>query len=91
MEELIEILKNINITQTITIFIGLWFFYNRLHKKIDNLDKKIDKVDEKLTNRIDKLNEKVEDVDRRLCRIEGSLSNNGHCLFNQNHNNKKAE
>jgi len=44
-----------------------------------------------LWNRIDKLGDKVEDVDRRLCRIEGSLSTQGHCLFNQSYKEKKAE
>jgi hypothetical protein len=38
-----------------------------------------------------KLSSKVEDVDRRLCRIEGSLSSHGHCLFNQAHQEKKAQ
>lgn len=37
----------------------------------------------RLDRKIDKLGEKVEDIDRRLCRIEGSLSIHGHCLFNQ--------
>lgn len=45
-----------------------------------------------LNRRIDKLSDKVEDVDRRLCRIEGSLATQGHCLFHQsNQPEKKAE
>lgn len=40
---------------------------------------------------IKETNKKVEDIDRRLCRIEGSLSTHGHCLFNQSHKETKAE
>lgn len=65
-----------------------------LSKKIEKVDgelsNKIEKSDEKLIGKIDKLNEKVEDIDRRLCRIEGSLSTHGHCLFNQGTSDKKA-
>jgi hypothetical protein len=84
MEIFIELLKEINVAQIIVIFIGGWFFYNRLDKKIDT---RIDRVEE----RIDKLSEKVEDIDRRLCRIEGSLSTHGHCLFNQSKPEQKAQ
>lgn len=52
-----------------------------------NLSKKIDKTNE----RIDRLAEKVEDIDRRLCRIEGSLTTHGHCLFNQSKQEKKVD
>lgn len=45
----------------------------------------------RLDQKIDKLSDKVEDVDRRLCRIEGSLSSHGHCLFNQTQPDRKAE
>jgi len=43
-----------------------------------------------LNNRIDKLSEKVEDIDRRLCRIEGSLASQGHCLFTKSQSDHKA-
>lgn len=45
----------------------------------------------RLNEKIDKLSDKVEDIDRRLCRIEGSLATHGHCLFNQEKQEKKAE
>lgn len=45
----------------------------------------------RLDSKIEKLGEKVEDVDRRLCRIEGSLASQGHCLFSQKEGLKKAE
>ncbi len=34
-----------------------------------------------LWNRIEKLDDKVTDIDRRVCRMEGSLTTHGHCLF----------
>lgn len=79
MEQFITILQQINIGQLIAIGVMMWFFYNRLDQKIEKLEK-----------RIDRLSEKVEDIDRRLCRIEGSLATQGHCLFNQQQE-KKAE
>lgn len=87
MEIVIEILKEINIAQLIVIGYMVWFFYNRLDKKIDKMGERIDKMGE----RIDKLSEKVEDIDRRLCRIEGSLATKGHCLMEQSSIQRKAE
>ena len=83
-ETLIEIAKTLNIPQMILMGSMLWFFYNRLDKKLSD---RIDKLDKKF----DRLSEKVEDIDRRLCRIEGSLSIHGHCLFSQSKPEKKAE
>jgi hypothetical protein len=80
MDTLIELAKEINIGQIIVIGIMLWYGYNRLDLKVKDLGE-----------RIDKLGEKVEDIDRPLCRIEGSLSSHGHCLFNQAQSEKKAE
>lgn len=84
MEIFVELLKQINAAQILVILTGIWFFYNRL-------DKKIEKLDTKLSEKVEDLSEKVEDIDRRLCRIEGSLSTHGHCLFNQARPEKKAE
>lgn len=56
-----------------------------------SLESKIDRMENGLNTKIDKLTEKVEDIDRRLCRIEGSLATQGHCLFNQDKTQKKAE
>jgi len=85
MENLFLLLKEVNIAQIIILLFSLWFFYNRLDKKID------DKTD-KIESRIDKLESKIEDIDRRLCRIEGSLSTQGHCLYSQkNIPERKAE
>ncbi|MEN6512235.1 MAG: hypothetical protein ABFD00_10465 [Chloroherpetonaceae bacterium] len=64
---------------------------NSLTLRIEKLDAKIDGVENSLSQRIDKLGEKIEDVDRRLCRIEGSLATQGHCLFNQSKKEQKAE
>jgi hypothetical protein len=77
MESMTELLKQINIAQIFVILAGIWFFYTRLDSKMDK--------------RFTKLEEKVEDIDRRLCRIEGSLSTHGHCLFNQAKPEQKAE
>lgn len=71
MDIVIEFLKEINICQLVAMGMMFWFFYSRLDKKISDLDKR--------------LSSKIEDIDRRLCRIEGSLSIQGHCLFNQTH------
>lgn len=89
MQDLVtEFLKNINISQLIAIGGMFWFFYNRLNEKIEKSERELN---QELGARIDKLGDKVEDVDRRLCRIEGSLATQGHCLFNQTHQEKRAE
>lgn len=94
----IEFLNRINISQLIALGFMLWFFYNRLEKKIEMVDKKIDKLEEKVNDRFDKVDErfvrlenKVEDVDRRLCRIEGSLATQGSCLISRTCEERKAE
>lgn len=74
----IDFLKSVNIGQLVAMAIMLWFFYSRLDSKI-----------EKLSERIDKINDKVEDIDKRLCRIEGSLATQGHCLFHQQQKNEQ--
>ena len=33
----LELLKEINIAQIVIVFVGLWFFYNRLDNKIEKL------------------------------------------------------
>lgn len=97
MEPFIQLLKEVNIIQIFIIMSGVWYFYRRLDQKIekinDKLSKKIDDVDDSLSGKIDKLSDKVEDLDRRLCRIEGSLATQGHCLFSQSNQNpdKKAQ
>jgi len=86
MEQFIELLKEVNIVQIFIILIGFWVFYKRL-------DNKITKSTDSLSQRIDRLSEKVENIDKRLCRIEGSLQTQGHCLFGQSNQkqDKKAE
>jgi hypothetical protein len=84
-ETIIEFLKEINIGQLIAIAGMFWFFYSRL-------DNKMDERFNKLGDKVEKLEGKIEDIDRRLCRIEGSLATQGHCLFShQNQPEKKAE
>lgn len=63
-------------------FAGTWMM---MFYVIKQLDRRLDKMDKT----IETLCMKVEDIDRRLCRIEGSLSMHGHCLFKQQH--EKAE
>lgn len=102
-DQLVQFLHDINISQLISIGAMFWFFYNRLSNKIDvvtiRLDNKIDSVHNRLETKIDdvksylegksdKLGDKIEDIDRRLCRIEGSLATQGHCLVNQKHDHK---
>lgn len=90
LDWIFQLLKEVNIAQILIMFCGMWFFYNRLDSKIDKTHERIDRVEagigariDKTNERIDKLSEKVEDIDRRLCRIEGSLTTHGHCLFKQ--------
>ena len=100
-EFVLDCIQKANIVQLIAIAIMFWFFYSRLNAKIERLDSKlsdrIEKSENSLNEKIDKLDakfeklsDKVEDVDRRLCRIEGSLSMHGHCLFNQSKPEQKA-
>jgi SMC interacting uncharacterized protein involved in chromosome segregation len=53
---------------------------NDINERFETMDRKFDKVNE----RIDKLSERVDNIVQRLCRIEGSLATQGHCLFTQN-------
>ncbi|MBS0655671.1 MAG: hypothetical protein JSR46_07835 [Verrucomicrobia bacterium] len=75
-EAIVEFLKEINIGQLIAMAGMFWFFYTRLDSKMDK--------------RFEKLEAKVEDVDRRLCRIEGSLATQGHCLFSHHTQSEKV-
>lgn len=80
----IELAKEINLAHLVVIGLMFWFFYSRLNEKIE-------KNKQELKTDINKLSEKVEDVDRRLCRIEGSLATQGHCLFSQSQTKEKVQ
>jgi hypothetical protein len=81
---LIELSNQINIPQLLCIGLMFWFFYQRL-------DAKISDVDRRQSAKIEDLDKKINDIDKRLCRIEGSLSTHGSCLFNQNECVKKID
>ena len=89
IDAFIEHMKDMNISQIFVIFAGMWFLYNRLDKKITDLKGDIKSLEVELKGDIKELGVKIEDIDRRLCRIEGSLSTHGHCLFNQSKNDQK--
>ena len=90
MESFLEILKEINITQIIIIFAGMWFFYNRLDNKIDRVENRladrIDKVENSLNERIDRvensLNERIDKVERKLELIQDKLMTRIDNLYN---------
>jgi hypothetical protein len=63
-------------------FAGTWMM---MFYVASTLNKKIDKLDERLSVKIDKLDEKLTDVDRRLCRIEGAMSNKECCVLKHTH------
>jgi len=101
MPDLQTLLKDLNISQLIAMGVMFWFFYNRLESKIIDLRTELKsdisglrtelKSDiSNLKSDINKLSDKVEDLDRRLCRIEGSLATQGHCLMAQRQD-RKAE
>jgi hypothetical protein len=89
-EQVVQILKEVNIVQILIILAGLWIFYRRVDAKIDRLEQRLEEKIDKLEQRIDRLEEKVDAIDKRLCRIEGSLSTQGHCLFSQSNPDKKV-
>lgn len=71
---LIELAKEVNISQLLCTGLMIWFFYSRLDKKIEKLDKKfsdmIDNLDKKLSDRIDeverKLSERIDKIDEKF-------------------------
>jgi gas vesicle protein len=88
-QQLVELLKEVNIAQIFIIFAGGWVFYNRLDNKIAKsedrlsdqiktvkfeLKDEIKAVKSELKEEIKILGNKVEDIDRRLCRIEGGIT-----------------
>lgn len=83
METLSEVLGNATIIQCLFTASAFLFFYKLINKR---MDEKFDKIDA----RLEKLESKVEDIDRRLCRIEGSLTTHGHCLFSNSRSDQKT-
>ncbi len=84
MESFLEILKEINITQIIIIFAGMWFFYNRL-------DNKIDRVENRIADRIDKVEKKLELIqDKLMTRIDNLYNLFAGFLCNKKDDNDKA-
>lgn len=91
----IELAKEINLAQLVIIGLMFWFFYSRLEGKIEKnkqeLKIEINENKQELKIDINRLSDKIDDVDRRLCRIEGSLATQGHCLFSQTQTKEKAQ
>lgn len=58
-----------------SLMIIMWSHFNSRFDKIDQRFEKVDQRFEKVDQRFDKLIDEVKDIDRRLCRMEGSLSN----------------
>lgn len=54
--------------------------WQSVNKRIDGIAGKIDKLDEKVT-----------DIDRRVCRIEGAMSNQRGCAIRASNDMRKAE
>jgi hypothetical protein len=84
MDSFVALLKEINAAQIFIIICGIWFFYTRLTKKMDDSFRKVDL-------RFDKLEEKVTDIDRRLCRLEGAFSNKECCMIKDERHLRKVE
>ena len=78
--KMIQIMAAFMSVQTAILTGAIGFMWSHFNKRFEILE-----------NRMEKLSDKVEDVDRRLCRIEGSLATQGHCLFHQSQSEKKAE
>lgn len=91
MDTVIDLAKQLNVAQLIPIGVMMWFFYSRLDMKIEKLDKKLDLSVGRLETKIDKLDEKVTDIDRRVCRMEGALTNKECCMLKDNRTKEKAE
>lgn len=62
MENLIKIIEYINPAQLVAITVIMWFFYNRLDKKIDNINHRIDILEQKIDKIYSELNEKIDKV-----------------------------
>lgn len=97
----IDLLKEINVFQIISIIIIMWFFYSRLdnkinktsdklEQKIDKLEQKIDSTNENLSEKINDLDKKVTDIEKRIYGIEMILHMKDCCMLKENHM-KKAE
>jgi hypothetical protein len=83
-EHVIKFLSETNAPTLLAMAAMLWFFYSRLDKKMKDLKYE-------LKDEIKELSHNVMELDKRLCRIEGSLATQGHCLFHQKSEEKKAE
>jgi hypothetical protein len=49
MEQIVELLKEVNIAQIFIILLAGWVAYSRLDKKIDRLERKIEKIEDRMT------------------------------------------
>lgn len=75
----LDILANV-VTLVAPILWGISWSHRSLNKRIDEVIGKIDRIAEE-----------VKDIDRRLCRLEGSLSNKDCCMLKDPRLNEKVE
>lgn len=84
MDSLIELLKQLDISQLIVMGCMLWFFYCRIEKKFED---RFDKMD----NRMDRMEALVNNIDKRLFVVEAILQMKGCCAITDDKYLKKAE
>ncbi len=79
MEPYYDLIKDLNIFQTLIIISSFWFFYNRIDKKIQRMEVKIDSDIKMQSARIDKQNERSD----KLYEMFIQMQKDNHDLINR--------
>lgn len=90
MDTILSLIKAMNVGDLIAMLGMLWFFYSRSNGKIIDLKIELKNEMKNVAEKVEKLETKIDDVDKRLCRIEGSLATQGHCLFTKSQSDHKS-
>jgi monomeric isocitrate dehydrogenase len=87
----IEILQSMNISQIIVNGAVVWFFYNRLDKRFENLRVDVKSDIKELREDVQDLRKDVQEIDKRLCRLEGAFASKECCMIKDERFMKKAQ
>jgi len=93
-DQIIEMIKSLDIGQIISTAAIFWVFYKRLDKKFENIDKRFDQIDkrfEKIESQLDCLKNDMNQLDKRVFAIETMMRMKECCMIKDDRQIKKVQ
>lgn len=94
MDEIIEIIKQMEVGHLLVMAAMFWWFNGRMEKKFDKIDARFERMElkfDKIDTRFEKIEDRLNSIDKRLFVVEAILHMKGCCAITEDKNLQKAE